>query len=555
MSDPTVKDIVGHAASGDWSIPEFQREFEWNSEKVALLCDSLYTGLPVGILTTWNTDKYNEPQHLTPSGRIPLWIVDGQQRITSLCIIAGKKPNWLGLAEWDKEFNDNRLYLIVDQNGRAKIGKRAKKAAVMLPIDSLISETPADVSQKVSEECAKAAVASHKDAINKAIGLAKVMERTIPVAEMSKDKPIEEVADTFRRLNQQGTKLREAQIMLAYVSQYNPSWVRESFYPFLVSLADKGDWELDPAHALQIATIVLEGKARVGQATPGLWETTLKSEWPRLRSAIEEVLLQLIDRGITADMIPSSYTLIALAALNYKFSRKTDDIFPHLFRWFLLANFSGRYSDAPLEQLSYDGTAIFKASNIEQALEGLSVDWDRSDVANLLNRPMRDNSAQALLLHWLLWNSEAKDWLRHISIPTLTRAPDRYELHWHHILPKDFGRRGKYADYNHTANVTRLCGVTNVDSLRTKPPWVYVPEFQISLDSLREHLIPQQYAAMFVKGQASTPAQFRDFLTERTSMLVDATVDLLALPDVKEVPAESLVPARRASRRARQARS
>ncbi len=555
MSDPTVEDIVGYAASGAWGIPEFQREFEWNSEKVSLLCDSLDKNLPVGMLTIWNTDKYNEPQRLTPTGRTPLWIVDGQQRITSLCIISGTKPNWMSPAEWDKEFKENRLYLIVDQNGRAKIGKRVKKAAVMLPIDSLISESPTDVSLKVSEECAKATVISDKDAIDKAIRLARVMGRIIPVAEMSKDKPIEEVADTFRRLNQQGSKLREAQLMLAYVSQFNKGWVRESFYPFPVSLADKGDWELDPAHALQVATIVLEGKARVGQATRGLWKTPIVTAWPRLRSAIEEVLLQLYDRGITPDMVPSEYTLIALAALNYRFTQTGGDVFPALFRWFLLANFSGRYSDAPLEQLSHDGTAIFDASNIEEALGRLSVDWDRSNVTDLLNRPMRDNSAQALLLHWLLWNSEAKDWLNKLSIRAITKAPNRYEPHWHHILPKDWGRKGKYSDYNHTANVTRLCGVTNVVALRTKPPWEYVPEYNISLDSLREHLIPSQYAEMFTKRQALTPDQFQGFLSGRTSMLVDATVKLLGLPDVKEVPTEPAIPVRRRSRGARQART
>ena len=57
MADPKVRDIIQYAASGDWSIPEFQREFEWKYDKVAKLCDSLYKDLPIGLITVWNTTR------------------------------------------------------------------------------------------------------------------------------------------------------------------------------------------------------------------------------------------------------------------------------------------------------------------------------------------------------------------------------------------------------------------------------------------------------------------------------------------------------------------
>lgn len=532
MADPRVTDIVQYATSGDWSIPEFQREFEWRPDQVAMLCNSLQRNLPIGMLTVWNTTSYNEPQRTTPSGRTPYWIVDGQQRIISFCIISGRKPYWMDSTEWNDAFEKNRIFLNINEDGKVNLGRRSRTSKVQIPLDELIHKTAAEVQRYVQEKCRQAGVVDSDDAVNTAANSLQILERVVPKAEVSNDKAVEDVADLYRRLNQQGTRLRQAQIMLAYVSQYNRGWVRDEFYPLLQDLSSRDEWELDPAHVLQVATILAEGKARVGQASEDMWKFKVTQIWkPNLIDAIQEALLQLWEKGITdQDMIPSSYTIIALFAILAKFGAKPGFNFENVFKWFVLANLSGRYGDAPLETLTGDGHAIYEASNFDEVLEKLAISWTEEDLRKLLSQTFRDNSSQALLLHVLLWSAQAKDWVEGFSIPTLTQAPKKLEPHWHHIVPKVWGKNNGFENCDKTANVTRLCGKTNTRGpLKSKPPWQYVPESNINREALIQHLVPDTYAEKFTKGQPLSPDEFKDFLKKREELLVEQAASLLGI--------------------------
>jgi hypothetical protein len=86
----SIPEIVEMAGQGRIRVPTFQRHFAWRAEDVRQLFDSLYRGFPVGTLLLW--------RHEAPSGTVTLgplhlevpqrsdayWVVDGQQRITSL---------------------------------------------------------------------------------------------------------------------------------------------------------------------------------------------------------------------------------------------------------------------------------------------------------------------------------------------------------------------------------------------------------------------------------------------------------------------------------------
>ena len=280
MGDRTVNAIIQDATSGEWGIPEFQREFEWRHEQVAKLCDSLFRDLPIGVLTVWKTSKYNQPQMVPASGRIPLWIVDGQQRVTSLCVLKGSKPYWMGPSEWNDALK-KRIVLNINKDGEATIGHPSRKATVKIPLDEIINKTASEAQGYVQEKCAELGIPDSHMGSNMAVDAVRILDRIIPVAEVSDDKEVEEIAELYRRLNQQGTRLRQGQIVLAYVSQYNKGWVSKEFYPYLENL--KEDWELDPAHVLQVATILAEGKARVGKASDEMWQSKIEQVWPKVR--------------------------------------------------------------------------------------------------------------------------------------------------------------------------------------------------------------------------------------------------------------------------------
>jgi hypothetical protein len=86
----TVDEAVDHAVSGEWDVPEFQREFVWQPSQVRALADSLWRDYPIGALLLWRGARSkgdsNQPRW---------WVADGQQRLTSLCILCGREPIWL----------------------------------------------------------------------------------------------------------------------------------------------------------------------------------------------------------------------------------------------------------------------------------------------------------------------------------------------------------------------------------------------------------------------------------------------------------------------------
>ncbi|GAA2140821.1 hypothetical protein GCM10009825_28870 [Arthrobacter humicola] len=85
-----IPKIVSQAMSGKLRVPTFQRSFVWDPKDVLRLFDSLYRGFPVGTLLLWQqplkpgTSRFGPIEFDVPEDPEGLWIVDGQQRVTSL---------------------------------------------------------------------------------------------------------------------------------------------------------------------------------------------------------------------------------------------------------------------------------------------------------------------------------------------------------------------------------------------------------------------------------------------------------------------------------------
>lgn len=85
-----VEDLVDRVLRGVVRVPRFQRPLKWDSTDVEKLFDSIYRGYPVGSLLFYKRAAAAEHVHVGP---LPIdapeveeawWVVDGQQRVTSL---------------------------------------------------------------------------------------------------------------------------------------------------------------------------------------------------------------------------------------------------------------------------------------------------------------------------------------------------------------------------------------------------------------------------------------------------------------------------------------
>ena len=103
---------------GDIKLPMFQREFVWEKEQTAKLIDSIIKGFPIGTFIFWKTKEelrsYKEignhrlPE--TPKGDYAQYILDGQQRITSLYAIR----KGIRITKDGKEIDYQDIYINLD---------------------------------------------------------------------------------------------------------------------------------------------------------------------------------------------------------------------------------------------------------------------------------------------------------------------------------------------------------------------------------------------------------------------------------------------------------
>lgn len=90
--DLSYRKLIDHIDEGIIHIPEFQREFVWNEQKILDLLDSIYKSYPIGSLIFWVTSEdfaYSAPIGGNESDSSSIYksrffVIDGQQRLKSL---------------------------------------------------------------------------------------------------------------------------------------------------------------------------------------------------------------------------------------------------------------------------------------------------------------------------------------------------------------------------------------------------------------------------------------------------------------------------------------
>lgn len=131
----TPEDLVDEVRRGVLRIPSFQRGFRWEATDVVKLFDSIARGYPVGNLLLWRRPA---PAQQLTVGTVTieaeamddaLWVVDGQQRITSLAAA-------LLMAETttDTRF---RVHFDLDTAKFHTIGSRQHPPVAWIPVSTL----------------------------------------------------------------------------------------------------------------------------------------------------------------------------------------------------------------------------------------------------------------------------------------------------------------------------------------------------------------------------------------------------------------------------------
>ena len=197
--------------SGQIKLPMFQREFVWDKEQSAKLIDSILKGFPIGTFIFWKTKdelrSYKEVGNHklpdTPKGDHVQYILDGQQRITSLYAIRkgiritkdGKEVDYRDIfinLDYDAEADEQIVVTEkVDGNGYVSVHDVLSK-----PLGTFYRTLNADQAEQVEQYKNK---------------LTNYDFSTITI----KDYPIEVACEVFSRINTGGKSLTVFEVMVA----------------------------------------------------------------------------------------------------------------------------------------------------------------------------------------------------------------------------------------------------------------------------------------------------------------------------------------------------
>lgn len=193
----TLESLLARVRAGEVRVPEFQRNFQWSRSDVEKLVDSVHRSYPIGTLLLWK--RRGPAERLTlgditfdvPSSDGVLWVVDGQQRLTSLAnVLLSDKPS----ARFDVAFE-------------AAAGRLTRAGERTLPLSVALD------SERLLEWLTQNALGN--DARRAAIRLGTALrEYRIPawIIETEREEDIREI---FGRLNSLGKKLKPDEIFEA----------------------------------------------------------------------------------------------------------------------------------------------------------------------------------------------------------------------------------------------------------------------------------------------------------------------------------------------------
>jgi hypothetical protein len=556
LEQKRIWEIVRAAKSQELDIPEFQRPFVWDAEQVRLLVESLYKNYPVGTFLVWDCSQYMESKTAQGSGSV-LWIVDGQQRTTALALAFAEKPYWWeNTKDWNDKVHryDVLVKIVVGERDRVEFAlpnKEKEADPAWVSIREIITKSKVEDLSPIAMRLAERAFETKEEAMSQFVkvhanvqAIWQIRDQEIPIVKINHE--AEDVAEIFNRLNSEGTRVKEADTILAIAAVRNSGWVREEYLPFQESLEDRG-WPFEAGVLIRTMTGIEEGRARLKQVEKDFWSPPrFVSVWKKAKDAIVEAIEYLVDRGISnTELISSKNTLIPLFVAHHRWKNDPRYKFDKLLKWFLLAYRDGRYSGAATTYLDEDIQALFKASDFEKSLEAMYRPLKVSasvSASELLDRFDRGTGRQfyRLMIFLLLKQNNAIDWVssHKIGFDSKNALSSDFRPNWHHIFPKSILKNhGKDEDSIHYyGNITILNEKTNVTKLQSKTPTKYIREFNIEREQLAAHLIPLDYANAtelpdeeFVKKWSVD--HYDDFVMDRTIILARKITEYMSKLD------------------------
>lgn len=550
------------------ALPDLQRPFVWEDTKVRDLLDSLFLGFPVGTLVLWHTSDDKEARALGADRaglRATTLVIDGQQRLTSLFAVmrgeevvgkeGAKRQVTIAFRPRDGRFEVADAAIRNDPEFLPNVtelwsGVRSKRQ-IRLDLMTALRDNGRAVDDKYEEAVEHNLEGAHN-----------VSDYRFPTVDIRKtattqeeEATEEDVAEIFVRINNQGTRLGQADFVLTLLSVFHGE-LRDRIEERARAMSQGTLIAIDTQQLLRAACAVAFGRARMSAVyryLRGLDPTTGEADaigrakrLDQLDEAAQECmentpwrdyLLRVKHAGFVNQSLIASKNAIVNAYAFYVRGRKAGVPKPNLdeliARWIFGTLLTARYSgssETVFEQDlarvarvgSDDGDGFARALDDSMG-ETLTGDyWTRTLVATLETQKGRAPAALAFRAAQVVLGTRAlfSDQLLQNLLDPPARG-GRAASEAHHLFPEAWLHASGIRERRRVNQVANLADVGWHENsvIGGRGPADYVPRVRqtLGIDDDRwgrmcaEHALPVGWESM----------EYGDFLSERRRRMAE----------------------------------
>jgi hypothetical protein len=478
VSEPiNIRKIIEELIAGRMRVPNFQRGFVWDPERVAYLMDSIYKGYPFGSILLWRTKQelshernlgpfnlpQNDPEYPTD------YILDGQQRITSIFgvfqtdIVLNEPPLW------SRIFYDFGTSENAQESSFIALDQKDVDLTRHFPLNCFFDPV---LYRKETARYTDNKLVARIDKIQ-----ARFKEALIPVQTMvTEDKTA--VAIVFERVNQRGVELDTVQLLSAWTwsgdfdLNHKFEELAEQLQPFGFSGVGENKNLL-----LRCCSAVIAADPSP-EALIALNGSKVRSSFPQVMTGIKGAI-DFLRKNLhieLLDNLPYDNLLVPLAVFYANDENKQHRISSaqrkEILRWFWLTCFSRRYNSQPVKNLKEDVIAF---GNLKAGKNKVLTDSELDvGAAFFTANVFRINSVLSRTFVLMLAQNRPTSFISGNTID-LRKALKAYNRHeFHHIYPRNFLRetRQKSIDESCFANICFLSRGDN-NAISGVPPSEY----------------------------------------------------------------------------------
>jgi len=486
-----VTSLLNNIESGRIKIPQFQREYVWEKKAASQLLDSIAKGFPIGTFILWETQEElrsvrNIGNHTlpdTPVGHIAQYVLDGQQRITSLYTCF----KGLSLVRDGKVEVFSEIYIDLEAKEDEEVvtlNHDIHNPTRYVKIYDLLYGGIGALAKKYTEQ-----------------GLEKIdfYKARFTSYQFSlvilKNAPLDVATEVFTRLNVGGKTLTLFEIMVAKTYDQNKNFDLAERLEVLMDDLGEDYKTISSSTILQIISLILKKDCTRKQILK-LDKQEFIDTWEPVKVAVKKAIDYFKNQyGIPVSKILPYDAL--LAPFSYFFyyhpDRPLDEKKEYLQDFFWRVSLSERYSSGVETKLGQDIKRIEKILNkkLPNYDYEVNISPDRIIEQGWFGTGRSFIKALLCLFASKGPKSFADNTKVHIDNAWLQIATSK---NYHHFFPKAYLRDKEHEDdINHILNITIVDDFLNKRVIRAKAPSIYMRDFKKNNKKLNEtmnsHLI------------------------------------------------------------------